>query len=103
MIFLKIHRSDNGDMVAMCDEALIGEVISEGAVEINVRDYSEFYRGDLVSKEDAKGMIDTDNVYTANIVGSEAVDTAIECRVIDPDNVKKAGSVPYAQAFRMKK
>ncbi len=103
MMFLKIHNSDNGDMVAMCDESLIGEVISEGAIEINIRDYSDFYKGDLVSKEDAKRMIDSGSVYTANIIGKEAVDAAIECSIIDPESVRNAGSVPYAQAFRVRK
>ncbi len=103
MIFLKIHKSDNGDMVAMCDESLIGEVLSEGAIEINIRDYSEFYKGELVSKEGVADVIDANRVYTANVVGQEAVDAAIGCNVIDPESVKKVGDIPYAQAFRVSK
>jgi hypothetical protein len=103
LIFLKIHKSENGDMVAMCDESLISSVISEGAIEINIRDYSDFYKGDLVSKEDAAGMVDPKTIYTANIVGEEAVSAAIEANVIDSGSVKRAGSVPYAQAFRVRK
>ncbi len=102
MIYLKIHSTDNGNMLAMCDSGLIDRVVSEGDVEINLRDYSDFYKGQLVSREGALGLVKKEDIMSANIVGKEAVKVALEKGVIEKSHVRKVSKVPYANAFRVK-
>jgi hypothetical protein len=102
MIYIRLHNTDNGDMLAMCDSGLIDKVVSEGDVEINIRDYSDFYKGQLVSKDGALDIIKRERIYSANIIGEEAVKVALEKGIIDKGHVKKIGRIPYANAFRVK-
>ena len=102
MIYVKLHPTDNGVMVAMCDSKLIDQVLSEGDIEINIRDYSDFYKGQLVGKEAAMTLIKKDDVYSANIVGEEAIGVALERGIIEKGHLKKISKVPYANAFRVK-
>jgi hypothetical protein len=102
MIYLKLHATENGNMLAMCDSSLIDKVLSEGDVEINLRDYSEFYKGQLISEEGALGLVKREDIMSANIVGEEAVKVCLKKKIVDKANVKKVGKVPYASAFRVK-
>ncbi|MDE1871749.1 MAG: DUF424 family protein [Candidatus Micrarchaeota archaeon] len=102
IIYIKIHDTENGDMVAMCDSSLIDKVLTDGDVEINIKDYSDFYKEKLVDIEKASKMISPERLYSANIIGKESVEASIRSNIIDKDNVKYVGKVPYAHAFRIK-
>ncbi|MDE1866034.1 MAG: DUF424 family protein [Candidatus Micrarchaeota archaeon] len=102
MIYVKLHNTDNGNMLAMCDSSLIGKVISEGDVEINLKDYSDFYKGQLVSEEGALGLVKREEIMSANIVGKESIAVCLKKGVIERKNVREVGKVPYANAFRIK-
>jgi hypothetical protein len=102
MIYVRIHSTDNGNMIAMCDSELIDKVLSEGDIEINLRDYSDFYRGQLTSREEALSMVKKEEIHSANIVGEEAVQVALKKGIIEKNNVKKVSRIPYANAFRVK-
>ena len=102
MIYVKVHSTENGDMLAMCDSSLIDKVISEGDVEINIKDYSDFYKGQLLSEAGALSLIKREAIISANIVGEESVKVCLKKGVIEKGNVKKVGKVPYASAFRVK-
>ena len=102
MIYIKKHDSENGNIIAMCDSSLIDKVLTEGDMEVNIRDYSDFYKGELISTEKAKDIIKTERLYSANIIGKESVALAIESSIIKKDNVKTIKKIPYALAFRVK-
>jgi hypothetical protein len=101
MIYVKLHPTDNGIMVAMCDSTLIDKVLSEGEIEINLKDYSDFYKGSLMGKKDAIALIKKDDIYSANIVGKESIDIALERGIIEKGHLKTISKVPYANAFRL--
>ncbi len=100
MIYVKLHDSENGILLAMCDEELIGRVIEDGDVYINIRDYSEFYKGSLISAKEVQALI-PDKLHSANIIGDEAVSVAIKHSIIKRENVKVASGVRYAHAYRI--
>ena len=102
MIYIKIHDSENGKIVGMCDSSLIDKVLTEGDLEINIKDYSEFYIGELVTADKAVTMLDPQKIYSANIIGKESVDAAIRSNIIHKDGVMKVGKTPYANAFKIK-
>lgn len=86
----------------MCDDTLIDKVLVEGDVEINIRDYSDFYKDVLADVDKAANMIDPEKLYSANIIGKESVEAAVRGNIIDADSVKYVKGVPYAHAFRIK-
>lgn len=100
MIYYRLHSTENGNMLAMCDSTLVDRVLSEGEVEINLRDYSDFYKGQLVSKEAALDLVEKIEIISANIVGEEAVEVCLKKGLIKRGHVKRVEKVPYAQAFR---
>ncbi len=102
MIYIRIHKTENGDMIGMCDSPLIDKVIVDGDLEINIRDYSDFYRGTLVSEKKAIEMIKPEKVYSASAIGKESVSAAIKGGIIHEDSVRHVDDVPYANSFRIK-
>src|SRR5271157_5358096 len=98
MIYIKKHKTDNGVMLAMCDADLIDKVLSEGDVEINLKNYSGFYKGDLIDPKNIRKIIDEETIHSANVVGKEAVGAAIENDIIEKSHVKTVDKIPYAQA-----
>ncbi len=101
MIYIKVHKTDNGPMLAMCDAELIDKAINDGRVCIDIRGYAEFYKGELVKAGLAKERIGGYNVYSANVVGNESVKVAIESDVIKKENVKTVKGIRYANAYRV--
>ena len=103
MIYFKSYTTEKGVMIAMCDKELIDSILTEGEVVIDVKSYSSFYKGDLLNPTTAKQKLDLhkESIYSANIVGKESVDIAIEKSIIVSDNVKQVSGVPYAQAYRI--
>ncbi|MCW6160405.1 MAG: DUF424 family protein [Candidatus Micrarchaeales archaeon] len=102
MIYIRIHNSDNGSVVAMCDKALIDRVLIEGEIVMDIKTYASFYNDKLVGKDEAKRMIgEADGIYSANIVGEEAVGIALEMKIIEAENILNIQKVPYAHAYRV--
>jgi hypothetical protein len=102
MIYLKRHLSENGIIIAMCDSELIDQVLQDGVVELNLKDYSSFYKGELMTAADAKKTIDSKDIYSANVVGDESIRVAIGSSIIEKAHVRTVNKVPYAQAFKVK-
>ncbi len=102
MIYFKKHRTENGAIIAMCDSDLIDKVLQEGAIEINIKDYSSFYKGELITPVQAEALINTKEIFSANVVGSKSVEIAMKSAIIEKGHIKTINSVPYAQAFKVK-
>ena len=101
MIYIKVHSTENGAILAMCDSSLVDKVLVEGDIEINIRDYADFYKGQLVSSKSAKGVIKKAGIMSANIIGEESVGVALDEQIISKENVRRVMKVPYANSFRI--
>ncbi|MCL5092986.1 MAG: DUF424 family protein [Candidatus Marsarchaeota archaeon] len=102
MIYVKMHESDDGDILAMCDESLIDKTLSEGEMLIDVKGYSDFYTGELVDATNYE-LPRLDEVISFNIIGEESVGLCIRNSIIDIDNVKTIEGVPFAHAYKVDK
>jgi hypothetical protein len=99
MIYVKEHVTEEGIIIAMCDEMLIGKVLEEGNVVIDLKTYAEFYKGALMQpKEYMKG---NGKILSANIIGDEAVATAVDNMIIENENIKKINGIPFAHAYHV--
>jgi hypothetical protein len=102
LIYIKIHNTESGRIVAMCDESVIGKIIEEEDVEIDLKTYSDFYKGRLVGPEGVPSINELEDMSSANIVGKESVAIAIDKGIIGERSVRIVCGVPFAQAFRIK-
>ncbi|MCL5100107.1 MAG: DUF424 family protein [Candidatus Marsarchaeota archaeon] len=98
MIYLKLHETNEGRILAMCDESLIDRVLEEGDAYVDIKGYADFYKGSLVGAKEFSEL-ETAGISSANIVGEESVGLAIGRELIKEENVKKIKGVPYAHAY----
>ncbi|MBN2110583.1 MAG: DUF424 family protein [Methanosarcinaceae archaeon] len=94
---LKVHRSGENVIVALCDRELIGKTLKDGSVSIVITE--EFYKGDLLSEEEVRDVLS--RAVNINIFGERSVSCAIDCGVVDKSGVRFIGGVAHAQVFRI--
>ncbi|SEW24129.1 DUF424 domain-containing protein [Natrinema salifodinae] len=91
------RQTQEGLLVAVCDEEVLGETFEEGELSLTVTE--EFYGGEEV---DERAVIESlAQATVANIVGTRAVELAVEEGFIDEVNVLEVGSTLHAQLLRM--
>ncbi|WP_407357003.1 DUF424 domain-containing protein [Methanolobus sp. WCC5] len=96
-MYLKIHKSGTGTIVALCDRELIGKTLKEGNITVTITE--EFYKGDIISEQEAIEIIS--KAPNVNIFGEKAVSCAVKCGIVDKVNVKIIDKVAHAQIFRI--
>ncbi len=98
-VFFKIHRKDNNEILAICDENLLGKILSNGKIKMRVP--TGFYKGQIISKSDAYQLM---RRYTnINIIGS-VIELGIEKEQIKEDAViwfddEEGKKVPHLLIF----
>lgn len=96
-MYLKIHRSGSGILVAVCDKDVLGKKLKHGNVNVEISE--GFYKGDIVSEEQV--MTALTNAKTANLFGEKAVACAISCGAVDSECVVVIDGVQHAQIFHL--
>lgn len=96
-MYLKIHRSPNQTLVAVCDKELIGKKLEKGEIVIDISE--GFYKGEIASEETIIQAIR--NAPSANIFGTRSVQCAIDSGAVDPECVIYIEGIPHAQIYRL--
>ncbi|MFB6205896.1 MAG: DUF424 domain-containing protein [Haloglomus sp.] len=96
-MLLREQETPEGTIVAVCDEATLGESYADGRVSLTVTE--EFYGGDPADTEAVLAALS--RASTANLVGEEAVATAVEGGFVDPENVLDLDETVHAQYVRL--
>lgn len=96
-IVLTERDTDEGRLVSVCDEGLIGETFENGEVSLTVNE--GFY-----APEGAEYGVDVERVVeslgsctTANLVGEKSVTVAIEHGFVERENVLEIEGTLHAQ------
>ena len=94
-MLVKIHSSYR-NVVAICDSDLIGKTFEEGVREIKVTE--NFFKGDEKTEAEVLEIIEqgSDEDYTFNIVGKEAVKLALKSGLVKPEGIIKIQGIPIA-------
>ena len=92
-LLLNERKTQKGLLVSVCDADVIGETFDNGDVSLTVD--PEFYDGEEVDSETAIASLARCSV--ANIVGTRAVDIAIEHDFVDEENVLDFEGTRHAQ------
>ncbi len=96
-MILNERETEEGLLVSVCDDGLIGETFEDGAVSLTVNE--EFYGGESV---DAERVVDSlTRCDVANIVGTESVAVAVDAGVVEESNVLDVGETRHAQVLWM--
>lgn len=98
MMYLKVHLSPKGKVVAVCDADLLGKVLEEeGGAFMDLQRHRAFYEG---KKADAQDVADALRGFSsANLVGKEAVGIALEMKLADEGQLMRIGQVPLVQLY----
>ena len=94
-MFLKIHKTYR-DVVAICDEELIGKRFEEGKFQLDIKE--NFFRGEQFSKEKIIPIMQdlAREDATFNIVGENSVKSAIRAGIISEKGIKRVSNIPFA-------
>ena len=92
---IKIHESYR-TIVAVCDSDLIGKTFEEGIKQIKIRPH--FFKGEEKNKKEVYKILQDLNKEDAtfNIVGKEAVETALEAGIIEKHGIMTIQDIPIA-------
>ncbi|NPE28082.1 DUF424 domain-containing protein [Methanococcoides sp. SA1] len=96
-MYLKIHKSPNQTIVAVCDKELIGKKLTKGEIVIDISE--GFYKGEIASEETIKQALL--NAPSANMFGTRSVQCAIDSGAVDPECVIYIDGIPHAQIYRL--
>ena len=96
-MLLNERETQKGRLVSVCDAELIGETFENGDISLTVT--PDFYDGEEVDEEAVVESLARCSV--ANIVGTEAVNVAIEHGFVDEENVLDVGGTRHAQLLWM--
>ena len=91
-VYLKIHRRNDIETVACCDENLLNQCFTEGNLKIEIK--SSFFGGDLLSIEQAIEILKEASYF--NIVGENITNMAIALQLLPKDGVRKINNIPMA-------
>lgn len=81
----------------MCDANMLGKTLKQGKIVFHIRE--EFYKGVLVSLEEAVDLIQQSTIV--NMIGRRIVKKAVEKGLVHPDAVLEIAGVPHAQIVKV--
>jgi len=96
-MILTERETDEGLLVTVCDDDVLGETFEDGEVSLTVSE--EFYGGEEADEQTVVNSLARASV--ANIVGTEAVELAIREGFVEEANVLDVESTRHAQFLRM--
>ncbi len=96
-MLIKIHKNQGKEVIAICDEDIIGKTFEEKDLQLKISEY--FYKGEKISDEDALIILKT--ARNINIAGKKAVNFALKNKIIEEDNIITIAGVPNAQVYEI--
>lgn len=96
---MKIHETPKGRIVAACDKELLGKMLEEGDLVLDLKQHGGFYSGSKATGEQLKQELKRFN--SANLVGKKAVDIALELQLADESAVIYINKIPHIQLYRL--
>lgn len=94
-MFIKIHKTGQKEILAVCDEDIIGKKFEQGDLCIEVSEV--FYKDKKVDKKELEDLLKYyDNI---NIVGKDSIKIALELGIIEKENIIQIKGIPHVQIF----
>lgn len=96
-LLLNERQTDKGRLVSVCDADILGEEFENGDISLTVSE--EFYDGERAAEERVVERLA--NCSVANIVGTRAVELAVEHGFVEERNVLDLDGTRHAQLLWM--
>ena len=92
MFYYKIHKTDFGNLIAVCDKEISGNTLKNKNIDffVNPRFYGE-------EEIDEKVLELIKNANDGNVVGNKIVDLLLKNKIISKKAVIKISNVKHAQ------
>ncbi len=97
-MYLRVHSTPNGEMVAVCDSELIGRKLTQGKIALDLGKYADFYQGKKVSASEAAGALR--GAQNINLVGKKSL-AAAKGAGLDVSAAISISGVPHLQVYRI--
>jgi len=91
-MYLKIHKTEENIVIAVCDENLIGKSFKEKNCKLEITE--RFFKGKRHGEKDVVEILKT--VNNANIVGEKAIKAALKAGIIEEEGVMRIKGIPHA-------
>jgi hypothetical protein len=91
-VYIKIHRRNDIETIACCDELLINQIFKEGNLKIEIN--SQFFGDKLLEIEEAIELLKSASNF--NIVGENITQQAITQKILPKEGVRKINGIPMA-------
>jgi uncharacterized protein len=98
-LYLKIHVAGKGKVVAVCDEDLIGKILDDGKVYMDLDRYRSFYTGEKADADKVRKALK--DFSSANMVGKESVGVALSLGLVARKDVMYINKTPYIQIYNV--
>jgi uncharacterized protein len=93
MFYYKIHESHAGYLLAACDKSICGKKLKSKETEFHVN--PRFYKDKTATEAQMRKIFRIPS--SANLVGKDIVQLAIDMGLVDKENVIKIQGIPHAQ------
>lgn len=97
-MYLKIHPTPEGGIVAVCDSELMGVVLSDGKRRLDLKKHASFYRGEKADERAVRSALS--GAANANIVGKKSI-AAAKSAGLDVSCAVLISGIPHLQIYRM--
>jgi hypothetical protein len=97
MMLLQERTTQEGLLVSVCDEDVLGDSFETSDVTLTVD--PEFYDGEAATAEEVAASLS--RAAVANLVGHDAVGVAVEHGFVEEANVLEVDGTVHAQYLRM--
>ena len=91
-MYLKIHQSSQGKVIAVCDRELLDTTLQGDSFDFEIS--ASFYGGKEIGEDELKLCFAQPG--SLNLVGRKTIECAIACGVVDPAAVCEIDGVPHA-------
>lgn len=94
-MYFKLHQQKDREVLAVCDEDLIGKTLEDKKYCIKVSE--TFYKGEKITEEQLAQLLR--KAKNINLIGKRCVAVAIKEKLIEKNNVIKIKGIPHAQLY----
>jgi hypothetical protein len=98
-MYLKIHQTKEGKVVAICDEELIGKVLEDKEACMDLDKYRKFYVGKKAADLEVKKALE--EFDSINAVGKESVGIVLKSGLVKTTDVMYINQIPYIQIYKV--
>jgi hypothetical protein len=92
MFYYKLHKTDYGTMIAVCDKGLLGKTLKNKDLDFFVN--PRFYGEEEIDEKIVELIKDSND---GNVIGNNIVELLLNNKVISRDSIIKIGKIKHAQ------